>query len=52
MTAAHLTIDLSAARINWSRLTVDQIEALRDEAATHGDAVLASKATRALSRRS
>ena len=52
MNAAHLTIDLSAARINWRRLTTDQVEALRDEANAHGDSVLAAKAARALSRRS
>ena len=52
MPAAHLTTDLSAARINWRRLTTEQIEALRDEASAHGDATLATKAARALSRRS
>lgn len=52
MNAAHLTIDLSAARTNWRALTSGQIEALRDEANAHGDAALATKAARALSRRS
>lgn len=51
MNAAYLTIDLSAARIRWSRLATTQIEALAYEAAVHGDAALATRARRALARR-
>lgn len=51
MTATHLTIDLSAARITWSRLTTAQIDAVRDAAGAHGDLKLVRKADRALARR-
>jgi hypothetical protein len=42
--------DLSADRIHWSRLTIAQIEAVRADAAAHGDATLATLARRALAR--
>lgn len=51
MTPAHLTTDLSAARITWSRLTTAQIDAVRTDAGAHGDMQLVRKADRALARR-
>lgn len=50
-TPAHEVVDLGASRINWKALTNEQIEAVRREAAEHGDAVLAAKAARAQARR-
>lgn len=51
MTPAHLVTDLTADRINWSRLTTAQIDAVRTEAGAHGDLKLVRKADRALARR-
>ena len=51
MNAAHLTIDLSASRITWRRLTVEQIDDVRRAAIEAGDKVVASRAARALARR-
>lgn len=46
-----MTIDLTARRIRWSLATTSEIEAIRRDAAMHGDTVLAARATRALARR-
>lgn len=51
MNAAHEITDLAADRINWSRLSNDQIEAVRTDAGAHGDLKLVRKADRALARR-
>ena len=42
---------LQMARIPWSRLSTAQVEAVAQEAALYGDAVLARRARAALARR-
>jgi len=44
-------IDTTAARINWTALTVSEIRALANEAGQYGDTDLVRKARRALRRR-
>jgi len=43
--------DLTAARINWTALTISEIRAIANEAGEHGDFDLVRKALRAIARR-
>ena len=48
---SRTAIDLSARRINWSLISIDQIDAIRRAAHEAGDRAVERRAARALARR-